>query len=101
MFQNNLLENIKTQSIRVNASHWSLKTDIYIKCFESITDAKVKLTLNTDKSILSKEQDCCNDICVQNETHAVVELFVPSVTLKWNNIFKLLFIIPLIPIVKI
>jgi hypothetical protein len=80
MFQNNLLESIKTYTIRVNASHWLLKTDIYVKCFGSITDAKVKLILNTEHNILSNEQDCCNGICVQNETHAAIELYVPSVT---------------------
>lgn len=81
MFQNNLLENIKTQSIKVNASHWLLKVDIYVTCFESIIDAKIKLTLNTEKSILSKEQDCCNGICVQNESLTAIELHVPSVTI--------------------
>lgn len=80
MFQNNLLESITTHTIRVNASHWLLKTDIYVKCFGSITDAKFKLILNTEKSILSNEQNCCNGICVQNETRVAIELYVPSVT---------------------
>jgi len=79
MFQDNLLEDIKTETIAANSSHWLLKTDIYILCFESISNAKFKLALNTEKSIISIEQNCCNDICVKNEMHTGVELYVPKV----------------------
>lgn len=79
MFQENVLEDIKTETIVANASHWLLKTDIYVKCFESISNAKFKLALNTEKSILSIEQDCCNDICAENEIHTAIGLYVPMV----------------------
>lgn len=79
MFHGHLLENIKTETVMANSSHWLLKTDVYIKCFGSISDAKVKLTLITEKSVLKKGQDCCNDICVQNEIHTAFEIYVPTV----------------------
>ncbi|XP_060872460.1 beta-mannosidase [Metopolophium dirhodum] len=87
MFQEHLLEDIKTETIAANASHWLLKTDVYVKCFESISNAKFKLALNTEKSILSIEQDCCNDICVENEIHTAIELYVPTtdVSTWWPN----------------
>ncbi|XP_026807411.1 beta-mannosidase isoform X2 [Rhopalosiphum maidis] len=87
MFQDNLLEDIKTQTIAANTSHWLLKTDIYIKCFESILNAKFKLALNTDKNIISIEQNCCNDICVENEMHTAIELYVPMTDIDtwWPN----------------
>lgn len=84
MFQENVLEDIKIETIAANTSHWLLKTDIYVKCFGSISNAKLKLALNTEKSILSTEQDCCNDICVENEMHTVMELYVPTVILQQN-----------------
>lgn len=82
MFQENLLENIKTETIMVNATYWLLKADMLVKCFGSISDAKVKLTLNTKKSILTEEQNCCNDICVQNEIHSTIEIYVPTVIIR-------------------
>ncbi|VVC27091.1 Hypothetical protein CINCED_3A023604 [Cinara cedri] len=87
MFHENVLEDIKTETIATNASHWLLKTDIYVQCFESISDAKIKLALNTKKNVLSKEQDCCNNICVQNETHAEIELYIPTTDVDtwWPN----------------
>lgn len=82
MFQENLIEYVKAETIVANVSHWLLKTDIYIKCFESFSEAKIKLTLNTKKKNLYKEQDCCNDLCVQNEIHTAIELYVPTVIFK-------------------
>jgi len=79
MFQENILENIKIETILVNSSHWLLKADIYFRCFRSVSDAKIKLTLNTKRSILSKKQSCCNDVCDQDEMRTTVELFVPKV----------------------
>jgi len=81
MFEDNLLENIKTETTMANNSHWLLKADVYFKCFESVLDAQIKLTLNTENNILSKEQDCCNNLCIQNEMHTVVEVYVPTVIL--------------------
>lgn len=81
MFQEHLLTNIKLETILVNTSHWLLKTDTYVKCFASVSDAKIKLTLNTKKSILNKNQNCCNDICNENEMHTKIELYVPKVIL--------------------
>lgn len=82
MFQESLLEDIKTQTIAVNASHWLLKTDVYVKCFGSISDVVIELALDTKKGILNKEQNCCNNICVQNEMHTAVELYVSAVSLQ-------------------
>lgn len=82
MFQENLLENIKTQTIVVNASHWLLKTTVYVKCFESASNAKIKLTLITEKNILSNDQDCCNEICDQNEMRISIKLYVLKVILQ-------------------
>lgn len=87
MFQENLLENIKTETIMVNASYWLLKTDMFVKCFGSIFDTKIKLTLNTKKSILTKEQDCCNNICVKNEMHSAMQVYVPTVILLNINTY--------------
>lgn len=81
MFQEHLLTDIKIETIMANVSHWLLKTDVYIKCFASISDAKIKLALNTKKSILNKRQNCCNDICNQNEIQTKIELYVPKVIL--------------------
>lgn len=88
MFHGNLLESIKTQTIMANASHWLLKTDVYIESFGSISDAKIKFTLYTERSILVKERNCCNDICVQNEIHTTSEIYVPAVILY--KLFKYL-----------
>lgn len=79
MFNRNILEDIKTETIAVNGTHWLLKTDIYVKCFGSILNAKIKLTLNTKNNILSKEQECCNNICIQNEIHTYINLYIPMV----------------------
>jgi len=79
MFQENLLENIKIETIPVNASHWLLKTDVCFRCFRSVPDAKIELTLKTERNILRKKQSCCNDVCDQEEMHTAVELFVPKV----------------------
>lgn len=79
MFQENLIEYIKTETIVANVSHWLLKTDVYVKCFGNVSEAKIKLALNTEKSILHEELDCCNDLCVQNEIHTMIELYVPKV----------------------
>lgn len=81
MFNENVLEDITTETIVANATHWLLKAGIYVKCFESVLDANVKLVLNTNKYILSKEQDCCNSICVQNEIHTEIKLYIPKVIL--------------------
>lgn len=91
MFHGHLLESIKTQTVMINASYWLLKTDIYIESFGSISDAKIKLTLYTEKSILVKEQNCCNDIRVQNEIHTTFQIYVPTVILC--KLFKYSFII--------
>lgn len=81
MFHGHLLESIKTQTIMANASYWLLKTDVCIESFGSIFDAKIKLTLYTEKSILVKVKNCCNDLCVQNEIHTTFEIYVPTVIL--------------------
>lgn len=91
MFKENLLESIKTETIMANISHWLLKTDVHIKCFGSISDAKIKLTLNTKNNILIKEQKCCNDICVQNEMLVTLNSCIPRVNLQ--NPFKCLLLL--------
>lgn len=82
MFHGHLLESIKTQTIMANISYWLLKTDVYIESFASLSDAKIKLTLYTENSILVKEQNCCNDIWVENEIHTTFEIYVPTVILQ-------------------
>jgi len=86
MFEDSLLESIKTETIMANVSHWLLKSDVHIKCFGSISDSRIKLALNTKSNILIKEQECCNNICVQNEMLVTIKLCVPRVILQ--NIFK-------------
>lgn len=78
MFQEYLLENIKVETTKTDLN-WFLKTYVHFKCSGSISDAIIILTLDTKTKILKKEQSCCNDVCIQNEMYAVIELSISTV----------------------
>ncbi|XP_050430133.1 beta-mannosidase isoform X2 [Adelges cooleyi] len=83
-----LLEDIKTRTTIANSSHWLLKTDVYMKCFQKVLDGNVRVSLSADNNIVfGKERHCCNEICINDEIHVVVELLVAKTSVKtwWPN----------------
>lgn len=79
MFQEYILENVKTEIIMVNDSQWLMKVNICLKCFGSISAAQIELKLRTENNTISKKQECCNEICFQNEMHVTTKIYIPKV----------------------
>lgn len=92
MLETSLLESVKIETVMANDSHWLLKTDMYVKCFGNIPDAKIKLVLNTKTDILNVVQEC-NEICVENEMHVSNELYIPKVIIFYLLFTKIVSII--------
>ncbi|XP_050523227.1 beta-mannosidase isoform X2 [Daktulosphaira vitifoliae] len=88
MLRETILEDIKIDVATVNSSHWLLKSDTYMKCYQEVVKGSIRLSLNVDNNTkFINERDCCNEICTNDEIHIVVELYVPKTKIKlwWPN----------------